>query len=81
MRQAVPVTYAYNASAFGETRAELEERARQEAEEYFATTELKLVGGGVTSERNRDRTSPKYEGTLSFELMEGERGDGPDPLE
>ena len=65
------MTYQFNAGVAGETRDELEQDGRKQAEEFFGTTNVQLVGGGVTSDQREDPRRPKYEGTLSFEMTTG----------
>jgi hypothetical protein len=61
------VSYRYNAGVVGETREELENAARAEAEEYFGTTELDFVSADVSMAGvGEDR----YSGTFRFEVKQ-----------
>jgi hypothetical protein len=61
--------YRYNAYVQGNTREELEQAARAEAEEYFGTTDLVFVSAGVST---GDPGEDRYGGTFSFEVKKAD---------
>jgi hypothetical protein len=61
------VTYRYNASVWGYRREDLEYTARQEAKEFFGTSEFSFLGAEVTG-RIPEGGSWEYVGTYSYEL-------------
>jgi hypothetical protein len=69
IRQAVRVTYHYNAFAVGQSREDMEKAARADAETYFGTSALNFVSAGVTRDRQPDAQFA-YNGTFTFEIAD-----------